>query len=174
LDEAKIAYELNPYLVRGLDYYTRTVFEFYPGERAGQQDALGGGGRYDGLAEAEGWAPTPAVGFASGLDRVTELLAEAGNATAIQPVVEVVVLPDGDLQIEAAEVARICRTVRSTAVDYDSAKFESKWRLADKVGARWAVLMRPQEAAQRTARLRELASRVDTVVSWDELPVHLA
>ncbi len=174
LDEAKIAYELNPYLVRGLDYYTRTVFEFYPGERAGQQDALGGGGRYDGLAEAEGWAPTPAVGFASGLDRVTELLAAAGNATATQPLVEVVVLPDGDLQIEAAEVARICRTVRSTAVDYDSAKFESKWRLADKVGARWAVLMRPQEAAQRTARLRELASRVDTVVSWDELPVHLA
>jgi histidyl-tRNA synthetase len=152
------------------------VFEFYPGERAGQQDALGGGGRYDGLAEAEGWAPTPAVGFASGLDRVTELLAAAGNATATasEPVVEVVVLPDGDLQFEAAEVARICRTVRSTAVDYDSTKFASKWHLADKVGARWAVLMRPQEAAQRRARLREVASRIDRVVSWDELPVHLA
>jgi len=63
LDAAEIEYTLNPYLVRGLDYYTRTVFEFYPAGAAGQQDALGGGGRYDGLAEAEGWPATPAVGL---------------------------------------------------------------------------------------------------------------
>ncbi|HVH62385.1 MAG TPA: histidine--tRNA ligase, partial [Candidatus Dormibacteraeota bacterium] len=59
LDAAEIRYTLNPYLVRGLDYYTRTVFEFYPGGATGQQDALCGGGRYDGLAEAEGWPATP-------------------------------------------------------------------------------------------------------------------
>ena len=174
LSAANIGYELNPYLVRGLDYYTRTVFEFFPGGRAGQQDALGGGGRYDDLAAAEGWSPTPAVGFASGLDRVTELLAATDSPVATQPAADVVVLPDGDLQIEAAEVARICRTVRSTVVDYASAKFTAKWRLADKVGARWVVLMRPGEAARRTVRLREVASRMDTVVSWDELPTRLA
>src|SRR5437660_1562827 len=55
LDAAGIEYQHNPYLVRGLDYYTRTVFEFYPGGASGQQDALASGGRYDGLAEAEGW-----------------------------------------------------------------------------------------------------------------------
>lgn len=172
LKAANIEYELNPYLVRGLDYYTRTVFEFFPGGRSGQQDALGGGGRYDGLAEAEGWASTPGVGFASGLDRVTELLAATKIAVATQPAAEVVVLPDGDLALEAAEVARICRTVRSTAVDYQSQRFT--WRLAEKVGARWVVLMRPGEAALRTARLREVASRTDTEVRWEELPARLA
>jgi histidyl-tRNA synthetase len=174
LNAANIAYELNPYLVRGLDYYTRTVFELFPVGRGGQQDALGGGGRYDGLAEAEGWDPTPAVGFASGLDRVTELLASTDGVVATGPVAEVVVLPDGDLQVEAAEVARICRTVRSTAVDYDPAKFTAKWRFAEKLGARWAVLMRPGEAAQRRARLRDVASRTDIEVSWEDLPARLA
>ena len=172
LKAANIEYELNPYLVRWLDYYTRTVFELFPGGRSGQQDALGGGGRYDGLAEAEGWASTPAVGFASGLDRVTELLITTKVAVATQPAAEVVVLPDGDLPIEAAEVARICRTVRSTAVDYESKKFT--WRLAEKAGARWVVLMRPGEAAVRTARLREVAGRTDTEVRWEDLPARLA
>ncbi|MGH7762329.1 MAG: histidine--tRNA ligase [Candidatus Dormibacteraceae bacterium] len=172
LSAADIDYELNPYLVRGLDYYTRTVFEFFPADRSGQQDALGGGGRYDGLAEAEGWPSTPAVGFASGLDRVTELLAATKVAVPGQPAAEVVVLPDGDLSIEAAEVARICRTVRSTVVDYESTKFS--WRLAEKVGARWVVLMRPVEATRRTARLRDVASRTDAEVRWEELPARLA
>ena len=174
LKAANIDYELNPYLVRGLDYYTRTVFELFPGGRAGQQDALGGGGRYDGLAEAEGWASTPGVGFASGIDRVTEVLAASKTTGANQPAAEVVVLPDGDLQIEAAEVARICRTVRSTVVDYESTKFTAKWRLAEAAGATWVVLMRPAEAARRTARLREVAGRTDTEVRWDELPALLA
>lgn len=174
LKSAHIEYELNPYLVRGLDYYTRTVFELFPGARSGQQDALGGGGRYDGLAEAEGWASTPAVGFASGLDRVAELLAEVKAAVATQPAAEVVVLPDGDLQIEAAEVARLCRKVRSTVVDYEPTKFTTKWRLAEKAGARWVVLMRPAEAARRTARLRDVASRTDTEVRWEDLPARLA
>jgi histidyl-tRNA synthetase len=174
LKAANIDYELNPYLVRGLDYYTRTVFELFPGGRSGQQDALGGGGRYDGLAEAEGWAPTPAVGFASGLDRVAELLAEIKTGVAAEPATEVVVLPDGDLQIEAAEVARICRQVRSTVVDYEPTKFPSKWRLAETVGAKWVVLMNPGEAMRRTARLREVATRIDTEVRWEDLPARLA
>src|SRR5207244_4510623 len=82
LDAASIEYQLNPYLVRGLDYYTRTVFEFYPGGAIGQQDALASGGRYDGLAEAEGWPATPGVGFAGGLDRVPELMRGAGPDAA--------------------------------------------------------------------------------------------
>ncbi|HYM97321.1 MAG TPA: histidine--tRNA ligase [Candidatus Sulfotelmatobacter sp.] len=174
LKAARVEFELNPYLVRGLDYYTRTVFELFPGGRAGQQDALGGGGRYDGLAEAEGWAATPAVGFASGLDRVTELIGATIGAVGDQAVVDVVVLPDGDLQMEAAEVARICRRVRSTAVDYEATKFTTKWRLAEKLGAKWVVLMRPGEAAKRMARLRDVASRSDTEVRWDDLPERLA
>src|SRR5207247_11403623 len=79
LDAAGIEYVLNPYLVRGLDYYTRTVFEFYPSGASGQQDAVASGGRYDGLAEALKWPSTPGVGFAGGLARVTELMAAKGS-----------------------------------------------------------------------------------------------
>jgi histidyl-tRNA synthetase len=174
LDSAGIEYQLNPHLVRGLDYYTRTVFEFYPGGASGQQDALASGGRYDGLAEAEGWPPTPGVGFAGGIDRVIDLMAAGGEKTRATQAAEVVVIPDGDLSVEAAEVARICRRVRSTAVDYELRKFPSKMKLAEKLGARWVVIMRPGQAAQRIVRLREVASGAETEVAWDQLPARLA
>jgi histidyl-tRNA synthetase len=91
LDSASMTYQVNPYLVRGLDYYTRTVFEFYPGGASGQQDALASGGRYDGLAEAEGWPSTPGVGFAGGIDRVVELMAASGQEALERPAADVVV-----------------------------------------------------------------------------------
>ena len=174
LDSAEVEYALNPYLVRGLDYYTRTVFEFYPAGAHGQQDALGGGGRYDGLAEAEGWPATPAVGFASGLDRVTDLMAEVGASVASGPPAEVLVIPDGDLALAAAEVARICRAVRSTTVDYELRSLRAKMRSANKVGARWVVLFDGQQASRRVANIREMSSGEQVELSWVELPTRLA
>ncbi len=174
LDAAEIEYELNAHLVRGLDYYTRTVFEFYPAGASGQQDALGGGGRYDGLAEAEGWPSTPAVGFASGLDRVTELMAAQGAQVAVRPAADVLVLPDGDLPLAAAEVARICRSVRATAVDYEPKSLKAKMRSANKVGAKWVVLLTPEQAERRVANLRDMSSGEQTELSWVELPTRLA
>ena len=174
LDVAEIEYELNPHLVRGLDYYTRTVFELFPAGASGQQDALGGGGRYDGLAEAEGWPPTPAVGFASGLDRVTDLMSARGGQAHARAAAEVVVLPEGELDVEAAVVARICRAVRSVSVIYDAKSLTAKLRAADKLGARWVVMLTRDEASRRTARLRDMASREQTELSWVELPTRLA
>ncbi len=174
LDAAGIEYEHNPYLVRGLDYYTRTVFEFYPGGARGQQDALASGGRYDGLAEAEGWPSTPGVGFAGGLDRVIELLAVTGEQVGTRPAADVMVLPDGDLAVEAAEVARICRSVRSTAVDYEPKSLAAKMRSANKLGVKFVVLLSPADAAQRTARLRDMSSGEQTDLAWVELPTRLA
>jgi len=174
LEGAGIEYQHNPYLVRGLDYYTRTVFEFYPGGAKGQQDALASGGRYDGLAEAEGWPSTPGVGFAGGLDRVTELMAAKGEEVAISPPADVLVLPDGDLAVEAAEVARICRAVRSTAVDYEPKSLTAKMRSANKRGAKFVVLLTPEDAARRTARLRDMSSGEQTDLAWVELPTRLA
>jgi histidyl-tRNA synthetase len=159
--------------VRGLDYYTRTVFEFYPGGASGQQDALASGGRYDGLAEAEGWPSTPGVGFAGGIDRVVELMASSGRHAVAKPAAEVVVLPDGDLSVEAAEVARICRRVRSTAVDYELRKFTAKMKLAEKLGARWVVIMTPGQAARRLVRLRDVATGEEVEVSWEQIPTRL-
>jgi histidyl-tRNA synthetase len=174
LDEAGIEYKLNPYLVRGLDYYTRTVFELYPTVSSGQQDTVGGGGRYDGLAEAEGWPSTAGVGFAGGLDRVTELMAASGEEVIVEPAAEVVVLPDAELVTEAAEVARIARTVRAVTVDYEPRSLRAKMRAADKLGARWAVLLSAEDAKRRVAKLRDMASGEQVEVPWSELAVRLA
>jgi histidyl-tRNA synthetase len=168
LNAAGIEYQRNPYLVRGLDYYTRTVFELFPGGATGQQDALGGGGRYDRLAEAEGRPPTPAVGFASGLDRVTELMREK-LSPAPTPAADVLVIPIGEMPLEAAEVARICRAVRSTAVDYEDRNFPAKMRLAETLGVKWAVIINPAQAARRLVRLRDMATGSESEMSWDDL-----
>ena len=173
LDAAGIEYRLNPYLVRGLDYYTRTVFEFYPGGAFGAQDALVAGGRYDGLAEAEGWPSTPGVGFAGGLDRVTEVVAASGEEVIAEPAAEVVVLADAGLDVEAAEVARRCRTARSVAVDYEPKSLRAKMRSANKLGARWVVLLSAAEAGRRVGQLKDMASGEQVEVGWDDLAERL-
>jgi histidyl-tRNA synthetase len=174
LDGTGIEYRLNPHLVRGLDYYTRTVFEIYPGGASGAQDALVAGGRYDGLAAAEGWPSTPGVGFAGGLDRVTELVAASGAEVIAEPAGEVVVLADPGLEIAAAEVARICRTMRSVAVDYEAKSLRAKMRSANKLGARWVVLLSAADVEHRMAQLKEMASGEQLEVPWSELPERLA
>jgi histidyl-tRNA synthetase len=174
LDAAGIEYNLDPYLVRGLDYYTRTVFEIFPAQGGGSQDALAGGGRYDGLAEAEGWPATPGVGFASGLDRVTDMVKAAGVEVIAAPGAEVLVLPDAELEVAAAEVARICRAARSVAVDYEAKSLKAKMRSANKLGARWVVLLSAEDAKQRTAQLKEMASGDQVAVAWADLAARLA
>ena len=174
LDAAGIEYRLNPYLVRGLDYYTRTVFEFYPGGASGAQDALVAGGRYDGLAEVEGWPSTPGVGFAGGLDRVTEVVAASGAEVIPEPAAEVVVLAEPGLEVEAAEVARLCRAVRSVAVDYEPKSLRAKMRAANKLGARWVVLLGATEAQRHIAQLKDMASGEQVEVPWKELAESLA
>ena len=174
LDAAGIEYRLDPYLVRGLDYYTRTVFEIFPANGAGAQDALGGGGRYDGLAEAEGWPATPGVGFASGLDRVIELVQATGTNVIAAPAAEVVVLGGVGLALAVADVARICRTVRSVAVDYEATSLKAKMKSANKLGARWVVLLTAGDAERRVAQLKEMASGEQVEVPWAELPLRLA
>ena len=173
LDAGGVEYVLNPYLVRGLDYYTRTVFEFYPSGATGQQDALASGGRYDGLAEDLNWPSTPGVGFAGGLDRVTELMAAKGDERPVATAAEVLVLPEGNLAVEAATVARVCRAVRSVAVDYEPKSLRAKMRSANRLGARWVVLVSPEDAARRVAQLRDMSSGEQSEVAWDELPTRL-
>src|SRR4029077_16103306 len=157
-----------------LESSPRTVFECYQGGASGQQDALVAGGRYDGLAEAEGWPSTPGVGFAGGIDRVIELMAARGREfTAKQPA-DVVVLPAGDFSVEAAEVARICRAVRSAAVDYEPRSLRAKMKWANKLGARWVVLLTAADAKRRRAQIREMTSGEQTELDWAELPTRLA
>jgi histidyl-tRNA synthetase len=175
LDAAGLEYRLNPYLVRGLDYYTRTVFEYQHQALGGAQNSLGGGGRYDGLAAALGYPGTPGVGFAGGVDRVAYMLQEELGKVTPPAVAEVLVLPMEDgLDRAASHVGRLVRAVRTTAVDYSSRSLRAKMKAADKSGARWALIMNAEEAGRRVVQLKELVSGDQREVGWDQLAEALA
>ena len=172
---AGLEYRLNPHLVRGLDYYTRTVFEFQHESLGGAQNSLGGGGRYDRLAADLGYPDTPGVGFAGGLDRVAYMLQQELGRVTPPPAADVVVLPMGDgLDRAAASVGRLCRAVRPAAVDYSARSLRAKMRAADKSGARWAVIMNADEAGRRVVVLHDMVSGEDREVPWDALPEAVA
>jgi len=103
-----------------------------------------------------------------------ELMAASGEEAAPPPAVDVVVLADGDLDVAAAEVARICRSARSVAVDYERKSLRAKMRSANRLGAQWVVLLAAEDVAQRVAQLREMASGEQAEVAWDDLPQRLA
>jgi histidyl-tRNA synthetase len=170
LDAAGIEYRLNPYLVRGLDYYTRTVFELQHEALGGAQNSLGGGGRYDGLATALGYPDTPGVGFAGGIDRVVMMLREEGHEVPPAPGPDLLVLPDGEgLEVAAAQVAREARKATSAAPDFSRRSLRAKMRAAARVGSRWVAIMNVEEAARRAVQLRDMQSGEQREVAWDGL-----
>src|SRR5689334_13914714 len=116
LDVLGVGYRLDPGLVRGLDYYTRTTFEFYVTGREGQQQAIGGGGRYDGLVELLGGRPTPGIGFGIGIDRLILALAETGvlGATVDEPA-PVAVVVGADPEATAARL-RVATDLRAAGI----------------------------------------------------------
>jgi len=154
LDQLGVPYELDHRLVRGLDYYTRTAFEFYVSGREGQQQALGGGGRYDGLVELLGGRATPGIGFGIGLDR-TILAMEAQGITLPLRAPLVAILGTGNDQARRLQIAT---TLREGGIavrpDGSSRKLGKQLESAAKAGARWAVIIGEGEALA----LKDLAS----------------
>jgi len=171
LDAGGVEYRLNPYLVRGLDYYTRTVFEYQHTALGGAQNALGGGGRYDGLAAELGYPATPGVGFAAGLDRIVAMLAEEGEEVVPAPPARVLVLPATPEQnLAAARVGRLCRSVVPCAVDYTGRSLKAKMRSAAKTGVPIVAILGEDEAARQVVQLRDMHSGAQAETSWDRLP----
>ena len=154
LDALGVRYELDHRLVRGLDYYTRTAFEFFVRGREGQQQALGGGGRYDGLVELLGGRPTPGIGFGIGLDRTVLAMAEQGVALpAPEPLVAVIGLDD-DLAARLRVAAELRDRGLAVRPDGSIRKLGRQLESAAKAGARWTVIVGdPQGLA-----LKDLAS----------------
>ncbi len=141
LDALGVRYELDHRLVRGLDYYTRTAFEFYVAGREGQQQALGGGGRYDGLVELLGGRPTPGIGFGIGLDRTILAMEEQGVALPT-PAPLVAVLGGGDDHLLRLRVAAELREAGVIVrPDGSSRRLGKQLESAAKAGARWAVIV---------------------------------
>jgi histidyl-tRNA synthetase len=160
LDAAGVPYRLDPTLVRGLDYYTRTVFEFTC-ERLGAQSGVGGGGRYDGLVEVLGGPPTPAIGWAAGTERI--LLAMADAPPAGRPEV-FVVCADG---LAAFELAVSLRRHRISAqLDLAGRAFKGQMKQAGRSGAHFAVILEQDGST----KLREMDSGDQREVDPSELP----
>lgn len=172
LEGAGLEYSLNPLLVRGLDYYTRTVFEFQHRALGGAQNSLGGGGRYDGLAAALGWPSTPGVGFAAGIERVIAVMAGEGAEVVASPAAQVLVLVEGEREAQA--VARLCRQSTSAVVDHTTRSLKAKMRTANRIGARWVVIANAGEAAREVVQLKDMASSEQEEVPWSQLASRLA
>jgi histidyl-tRNA synthetase len=173
LEALGIDHVVEPNLVRGLDYYTRTAFEFWPAAGGGQQSALGGGGRYDGLVELLGGRPTPGIGFGLGLDRVLLALEARDVKPAIEGPLAVVV---GAEPAATAERLRIATQLRgeglAIGVDLVPRKLGRQLEAAVKGGARFAVIV-GDELADGQIVLRDLGAASQKPVPLADLPALL-
>ena len=173
LEQAAIAYEVVPRLVRGLDYYVRTAFEIVSGE-LGSQNALMGGGRYDGLSEALGGPHVPALGFAMGLDRLVMTLPEAHNA-ALQWRPELFLAYMGEAAFQKAlEIARHLRHQGHICyLDFSEGRLKSQMRLANKMGARHVLILGDDELARERYTIKKLDDSRQWEVTISELENYL-
>lgn len=169
LDAAGVSYVEDPTLVRGLDYYTRTVFEVEAVD--GGVGAIGGGGRYDGLMELEGGKPTPGIGFAVGFERIAlALAAQGGSLETPQPGCVYVAGTSADEReaVFSATLALRQAGVRTEA-DYQGRSLKSQFKQADKLGARVCVVIGPDEVAANAVTLRDMETHEQTQVPAAEL-----
>jgi len=167
-----VSFVLDPTLVRGLDYYTRTLFEYsYAG--LGARDAVGGGGRYDGMVEEFGGPPTSAIGFALGVEATLLALEAAGRPAApAGPTLDLFVVGAGGA--DRAGILRVVAACRAAGASADFGEFgksvKSQMRAADAAGARRVVVLGGQELESGRCRLRDMSSRAETDVAIADLP----
>jgi histidyl-tRNA synthetase len=162
LDALGIAYEEDPSLVRGLDYYTRTVFEIQA-EGLGSQNAIGGGGRYDRLFEQYGGAPTPGLGFALGFERTLLALEAAGVAPTASETAAVFVArvaPEATREVFTLTAALRDAGI-SAEMDHQGRSLKSQFKVADRLGARFVVILGPDELAAGEVSLRDMTAGVE-------------
>ncbi|NMA54686.1 MAG: histidine--tRNA ligase [Firmicutes bacterium] len=170
LQSIEAHYVINPALVRGLDYYTKTVFEIvWPG--LGAQAAICGGGRYDGLIEECGGPSTPAVGFAMGLDRVLLAIQKAGAAVpaAKTPLAYVVALSAADNQEAFRILTRLRRADIISDKDYRQTSLRAQLKAADRSRARYAVLVGGIERTQGMVAVRNMTTGEQHEIPLDQL-----
>jgi histidyl-tRNA synthetase len=174
LDGAGINYAIDPRLVRGLDYYTRTVFEFRSDD-LGAQSGIGGGGRYDRLIEQIGGGPTPGVGWATGLERIAQAMHASGSAAAEAA-------PNGDVPrflfavTEPAARERVFRAVSElreegfgATMDLGDRSLKSQMKHAARMGVPWVVIVGPEEWSREAAVVRNMSAHSQEEVSLSAL-----
>jgi len=177
LDAAGVAYTINPRLVRGLDYYSRTVFEWVT-DALGSQGAVCSGGRYDGLVEKLGGRSTPAIGWAMGIERFVALYeACGGEAPATDADVYVVAVGDGALEQAFAISEDLRDKIAGIRIDVNlgGGSFKSQLKRADKSNAEYALVLGEREIAEKRVGLKPLRSTEDqSSIAFETLAETLA
>ena len=170
LDELEIDYHEDPYVVRGLDYYCRTAFEFTAGG-LGAQNAIGGGGRYDYLAEEIGGTPTPGIGFALGMDRIIIALEAQEVTVPTSAPVDVYFTVLGDAAMPVA--LRLAQELRENGVktdlEYKGRGLRAQMRTANKLNARYVIMIGEDEINNAAATVRDMESGNQQSVAFEQL-----
>ena len=170
LDEVGVPYQLDPYLVRGLDYYTKTVFEWYANsdDQELSQSALGGGGRYDGLAELLGGRPTPAAGMSLGLDRIVSRLKDKNPPPQDHrmPQVDVFLAQLGEMGRKRS--LALFEEFREAGIPvgeaFSKANIKAQMEIANKRGAKWAIVIGQKEVLDGTVQIRDMDAGSQEIV----------
>ena len=162
---------VSPHLVRGLDYYTRTVFEITH-HNLGSQDAVAAGGRYDNLAEEFGDIKVPAIGFAIGFERLILSLGEERKKQISGPdKIDACIIPVGQNCYNQAFI--ILNDLRgqgiSAEIDYESKSLKAQMRAADKLNARFAVFLGDEEVSQNSVTLKDMRSAEQSKIGLTDL-----
>ncbi|TVS13181.1 MAG: histidine--tRNA ligase [Wenzhouxiangella sp.] len=174
LDHLGIKYRINPGLVRGLDYYSRTVFEWIT-EDLGAQGTVCAGGRYDGLVEIQGGKPTPGIGFALGVERLVELVRASGMERRRDPHVYLVYQTEPELALKLAENLRDALPALRLECSLAGGSFKAQFKRADRSGAELALILGPDEVAAGLCQIKDLrGERAQESVVVAELPGRLA
>jgi len=176
LDRLGIPYVEDPSLVRGLDYYTRTVFEVQADAGLGSQNALGGGGRYDRLMQEYGGPATPGLGFALGFERTMLTMEATGALADAPPLAEAYVASvDGSVTETAFSVLSALRDAGIAAeMDHQGRSLKSQFKQADRRGARVVVVVGPDELADGQVTLRDMGTKEETRVAVEKAAASVA
>ncbi len=176
LDGLGIPYTEDPSLVRGLDYYTRTVFEVQGEAGLGSQNGIGGGGRYDRLMEEYGGPPTPGLGFALGFERTLLVMEAAGVEIPAPPLAEVYVAAVDDSV--RGEVFGLTQALRETGIaaemDHQARSLKAQFKQADRLKARFVVVVGPDELANGEVALRDMTTKDQNVLPLAGLAGYVA
>ena len=167
---AGVEYEVDPRIVRGLDYYTRTVFEFVS-TSIGAQGTVCAGGRYDGLIEQLGGKPTPAVGFAAGIERLLIVMEQTGVEIPAAPVPTVYIAGmDADCRKKAFALAAQLRLQGVNAeVDLMDRSVKAQFKYADKIGAKYVAVIGGNELAEGKANVKCMADGTNEMVAFEDM-----
>ncbi len=169
LDDRQRSYEINHRLVRGLDYYTKTVFEVWA-QGIGAQNAVCGGGRYDGLSEAIGGPPLPAVGFASGLERIVMTLKNQVESDQANPITVYFASQGEKPKDKCVELlARLREAGVSGIMGYGNRSLKAQLREANRRDAKYAIILGDEEYAQNRVQVKTMEGGDQELLAWDDL-----